>query len=512
MFIMWAGTIVVISVIIVDETYAFSGNTVYDEHRREFVNFLLTTSWSSMAVCNPFVANAVEDHVKHTTIKSIHDPQLRDYTNPLLPKWQGTSLPTLSLSDAYNQLMMMANSEPKLIMGRWPDPILRQPSSPIPLSTFQKNQQLEQLQLVASALRNTARKEGAVGLAAQQCGIDASLIFIDNVSNNKRKLGRIKDSLLPQSSIGVFGQSKWRRSQREVSGEGTSNDDSFFQQIPMQNSQPSNQDSGVFLANPRIIQRSPESEMLVWTEECLVLPPEFRATLLRDAEVTIEYEVLDLEKSSEASGITKQMTLKGELARCCQHEMQHDRGILIVDHASLDELLSVNGNPFMAEIENADGLHSSRMQYAYSRGVSESSLLPADENMVSLAMEDRLGYHTRVHHLVEHNQPWFAQSANAVELEAITKTESDIQRSSPPKVDNPSEYCDDKCLEERKRIIQERRAMMQQSRSNTRRADVLELSKQRASMYETDYKGLTPSNVRDFVPEFARKMLKTHFC
>ena len=140
------------------------------------------------------------------------------------------------------------------------------------------------------------------------------------------------------------------------------------------------------------------------------------------------------------------------------------------------------------------------MQYAYSRGVSESSLLPADENMVSLAMKDRLGYHTRVHHPVEHNQPWFAQSANAVELEAITKTESDIQRSSPPKVDNPSEYCDDKCLEERKRIIQERRAMMQQSRSNTRRADVLELSKQRASMYETDYKGLTPQQCQGFCP------------
>ena len=37
--------------------------------------------------------------------------------------------------------------------------------------------------------------------------------------------------------------------------------------------------------NPRIINGSPESEMLVWTEECLVLPPEFRATLLRDAEI-----------------------------------------------------------------------------------------------------------------------------------------------------------------------------------------------------------------------------------
>ena len=498
MFVIWAATIVIISVIIVHETYAFSGNTLYDEHRREFLNFLLTS-----AAVNPFVANAYgEDgnHERHSTIKSIHDPQLRDYTNPMLPKWRGTSLPgPLSLSDANKQLM--ASSEPILNMGRWPDPILRQPSSPIPLSTFQKKQQLEQLQLVASALRNTARNEGAVGLAAQQCGIDASLIFIDNVSDNNRRVDRIKDSWLPKSSIGVFGQSKWRSSQREVSGEGTSNDDIFFQQLlPMQNNQPSDQDSGIFLVNPRIIQRSPESEMLVWTEECLVLPPEFRAILLRDAEVTIEYEVLDLEESSEVCGITKQMTLKGELARCCQHEMQHDRGILIVDHVSLDELLSVNGNPFMAEIENADGLHSDRMQYAYSRDVSESSLLPVDENMVALAMEDRLKYHARVHHPVEQNHSWFAhltQPANAIELEAKT-TASDNQRGNPPNVDkNSSGYLS---LEERKRIIQERRAMMQQSRSNTRRADVLELSKQRASIYKTDYKGLSPQQCQGFCP------------
>ena len=83
MFIMWAGTIVVMSAIIVHETYAFGGNTAYDEHRREFLNFLLTSA------SNPFVANAYgeyRNHGRHAIIKSIHDPQLRDYTNPLLPK------------------------------------------------------------------------------------------------------------------------------------------------------------------------------------------------------------------------------------------------------------------------------------------------------------------------------------------------------------------------------------------------------------------------------------------
>ena len=50
--------------------------------------------------------------------------------------------------------------------------------------------------------------------------------------------------------------------------------------------------------------------------------------------------------------------------------------------------------------------------------------------------------------------------------------------------------CDQNCLNERKRIIAERRAMMQQSRSNNRREDVLELSQQRAKLYGSQYQGL----------------------
>ena len=129
--------------------------------------------------------------------------------------------------------------------------------------------------------------------------------------------------------------------------------------------------------------------MLVWTEECLVLPPEFRATLLRDAEVTIEYESLELDDDDgddNIMGLTKQIRLRGELARCAQHEMDHDRGILIVDHVSLEELLlpcvDGGGKPRyynMADIENADGSHSMRMQRAYSRDVVDSSLFTREE-------------------------------------------------------------------------------------------------------------------------------------
>ena len=239
-----------------------------------------------------------------------------------------------------NTSSFLDKSNPVLTMGKWPDPMLRHPSSRVPASVFQDKNQRDQLLLVAIALKNTARNEGAVGLAAQQCGVDASLIYIDNVWGVERS-----------NTIPMI----------DILGEGKSNS-RFFNRFILNNQN----EKGIFLVNPCIIQRSPESEMIVWTEQCLVLPPEFRATLLRDAEVTNEYESMD--------GVTKHMKLKGELARCCQHEMDHDRGVLIVDHVSLDELLTIDGNSLMADIENADGSHSRRMQRAYSREVSESSL------------------------------------------------------------------------------------------------------------------------------------------
>ena len=57
--------------------------------------------------------------------------------------------------------------------------------------------------------------------------------------------------------------------------------------------------------------------------------------------------------------------LQGELAGCTQHEMDHDRGTIIVDHVSLGELPPIDGNTFMAKIENADGLNPKHMQRDY---------------------------------------------------------------------------------------------------------------------------------------------------
>jgi peptide deformylase len=114
---------------------------------------------------------------------------------------------------------------------------------------------------------------------------------------------------------------------------------------------------GIFMMNPRIISRSRELDMKVWTEECLVLPPTFRATLLRDAIVTVEYQSFD--------GCFHQITLNGELARAFQHELDHDRGVLIVDHIGLEEM-----DPLMRSIEDVD--HDKRMETAFTRFISDS--------------------------------------------------------------------------------------------------------------------------------------------
>jgi len=93
--------------------------------------------------------------------------------------------------------------------------------------------------------------------------------------------------------------------------------------------------------------------------------------------------------------------------------------------------------------------------------------------------------------------PWFVPSANAIEsvTENYSAPSTNAENNTRPDrfADGITISCDDACLEERKRRIEERRAMMKQSRSSTNRGDVLELSRQRALMYGTSYKGLSPS-------------------
>ena len=252
--------------------------------------------------------------------------------------WTGSNLRLLSISDAASLVTSSSSDHDvlQLEMGRWPDPILRRPANPIPWKMLGT----EQLKVVGHALRKTARAEGAVGLAAQQCGVDGRMLWIDTSSEvDKRPTSTSKRKMM-----------RGNKGAAQV-GEGMStnqNDDD-------------DDDEGLFLINPRITWRSSEIEMLPWTETCLVLPKFFSATVLRDASISVEYETLQ--------GETKSISLDRELARCVQHEMDHDRGVLIVDHIDLDEM---EGTMAMIERKN----HPLRMASAYERYISESTLQP----------------------------------------------------------------------------------------------------------------------------------------
>jgi peptide deformylase len=204
--------------------------------------------------------------------------------------------------------------------ARWPDPILRQPA--IPLSTPWSLDTRIKLQTIAMALQQTADQQGAVGLAAQQCGISVSLVYL------KKK----RDHLL------------WRKKD----------------------------DDDLFLVNPRIVQRSSEQQMKVWNETCLVLPSSFSAIVLRDDIVVIEYETL-------TTGETKQITLQGELARAAQHEMQHDHGILIIDHVvDYEQLLPLFSQQQQQQQQGrmmeSRQAHEQRMLRAFARDITPSTL------------------------------------------------------------------------------------------------------------------------------------------
>lgn len=80
--------------------------------------------------------------------------------------WVGTALPLLSPEQAADMGVLGESYNGSTYkMGRWPDPILRRPSSTmIDIPKFG----LDRIQSIALKLRRTARENQAVGLAAQQ--------------------------------------------------------------------------------------------------------------------------------------------------------------------------------------------------------------------------------------------------------------------------------------------------------------------------------------------------------
>lgn len=175
--------------------------------------------------------------------------------------WSGTQLPLVSIEQALEA--MSRRRATTFEFARYPDPVLRIVAKPV----VRFGRQLAQF---ADSLAVTARAEGAVGLAANQVGVDARIIVLD-------------PSIVPEGMSSV-------------------------------------------LVNPVIVDRSSEEDMTFWREICLVLPPDVRVTLMRDRTVTA--------KSQDVSGRSFMRTLDGEAARALQHELDHLNGILIIDHAT----------------------------------------------------------------------------------------------------------------------------------------------------------------------------------
>jgi peptide deformylase len=209
--------------------------------------------------------------------------------------WTGTSLTWMDIETA---------SQSAWTMGRWPDPTLRRVARPVEPQWFGTRA----LQQVATLLEQTAVENEAVGLAAQQCGVDARMVFLDTSSTSRRK---------------------------------------------------SKGSTSLIMVNPNIVERSSETDMRVWNEFCLVLPPAFRATVLRDAWIVVEFQDV-------ATGAMRSMKLQGETARAAQHELDHDRGILTLDHIGFEEMET----DVMRSIEREG--HEERQQLAFSRAVIES--------------------------------------------------------------------------------------------------------------------------------------------
>ena len=96
--------------------------------------------------------------------------------------------------------------------------------------------------------------------------------------------------------------------------------------------------------------------------------------------------------------------------------------------------------------------------------------------------------------------PSFAEEQSGVEERhvGIAATKATNSIATKPDIESPSAIeCDEECKEQRRRRIEDRRAMMRQSRSTSSRQEVFELSKQRARLYGSEYQG---SNCIDGVP------------
>ena len=113
----------------------------------------------------------------------------------------------------------------------------------------------------------------------------------------------------------------------------------------------------LILINPNVLARSGEDKMIPWIEYCGHFVPKdgvkaLEVELLRDEVVEVA--------AQDVRGTPIRKSLRGEAARAFQHELDHLEGLLIIDHAGLDELPRD-----IAELERP--FHRARQRRAFER-------------------------------------------------------------------------------------------------------------------------------------------------
>ena len=97
------------------ETQRDEEDAVVDNHRRTLLLLTSLCSCYQSAISHAAdnnddgiiaIPSLPSDMIFSPRIQGIHDPNLQNYVNPLLPHWKGTALPgPLSLSQAYSQFI-----------------------------------------------------------------------------------------------------------------------------------------------------------------------------------------------------------------------------------------------------------------------------------------------------------------------------------------------------------------------------------------------------------------------
>lgn len=155
---------------------------------------------------------------------------------------------------------------------KYGDPVLRKKAEPV--TVFD-----ESLRRLAADMIQTMHAASGVGLAAEQVGLTISLCVID----------------IPAES------------------------DVEFEDGPRLNPTVS---MPLVMVNPRITARSGEME---GDEGCLSFPTVY-GPVKRAYEVTADYQ--------DVNGMNRTVTGRGLLSRAIQHELDHLRGVLLIDHFS----------------------------------------------------------------------------------------------------------------------------------------------------------------------------------